>query len=744
MATRRFLRRGRLFPFLCGMAAALLACWFQFSSWPAVAEMRQRLEYLIYDLRFAVLPLKRPEVGHQIVIIDIDERSLREQGRWPWSRRKIGQLVTRLAEEGVVVVAFDIVFSEPERNLALELATFLEEEEALDKPRAQWLNSVSSEVDFDQQLSESLTETDVVLAFFLHASQEDKVGELPPPVLVLSAEQTERIEMPSMRGYTTSLPLLQEVAIGAGSVSIDPDFDGVIRRAPLLLRYGNGLYPTLSLAAAQAYLFSDAPKINIASLGDREAIASVQLTQEITYTDALGRVIVPYRGGRGSFEYISASDVLEKRIEPGHLDSTIALVGTSAIGLADLRSTPLERSFPGVEIHANVLDGILSKDIPARPDWWEGATLILLAASGLLLAALFPFLNPGWLIVIAFMMLGGVVGVNFYLWRELLLDLPLASSLLMVMLVSTANLVIGYLRENNQRRMLKSMFDQYVPPAHIDSMMEGAGSESSFLGESRNMSVLFSDIRSFTTISENLSAVQLKELLNLYFTPITSAIFNHQGTIDKYVGDMVMAFWGAPLKDEKHAVHAIDAALEMLEITERLKPELQARNLPEVRVGIGVNSGDMNVGDMGSTFRRAYTVLGDAVNLGSRLESLTKFYGVKLLVGDETRQQAEDAYTFRLIDRIQVKGKEEAVLAWEPVGRTDQVPAADQERLAAYHAALERYCQRDWDGALRVLAELQKQEPDRLVYGLYQARIGKLRNETLPDNWDGTFRHTSK
>ncbi len=741
---RRFFRRGRGLPQVLGVGAVLLACWFQFSSLPAVEQLRQRLDFLVFDFRFSVMPLQRPEVGHEIVIIDIDELSLREQGRWPWSRGRVAELVTALADLGVVVIAFDIVFAEPERNLARELAGHLAGDSSMTPARAAWLDDAAGKVDFDARLAGALGATDVVLAYFLQAERETRVGELPPPVYALDPSQAQRLAMPAMRGYTASLPQLQEGAITAGSVSIDPDLDGVIRRAPLLLRYGDGLYPSLSLAAAQAYLFADTVDIQIESHGDVDAIASIRLTQETTYTDAEGRVIVPYRGQRGSFRYISASDVLEGRLPAGALDSVIALVGTSAIGLADLRSTPLQRNFPGVEIHANVLDGILSKDIPARPDWWQGATVVLLLSTGFLLMVLLPFLSPAWMTIIAFAMLAGVIGANFYLWQAHLLDLPLASSVLLVMALSTINVVVGFLRENVQRRMLKTMFDQYVPPAHIDSMMDSSGSESSFLGESRNMSVLFSDIRSFTTISENLSAVQLKEMLNLYFTPITEAIFNHQGTIDKYVGDMVMAFWGAPLDDPDHAVHAVTAAFEMLQITEKLKPTLAGRGLPEIRVGIGINSGDMNVGDMGSTFRRAYTVLGDAVNLGSRLEGLTKFYGVQLLVGDETRRAAEQAYAFRLVDRIQVKGKEEAILAWEPVARRDELDEATADRLQRFHAALERYRVRDWDGAEQALRALASEEPGRLLYGIYLSRIQQHREKGVADQWDGTYRHTSK
>jgi len=286
------------------------------------------------------------------------------------------------------------------------------------------------------------------------------------------------------------------------------------------------------------------------------------------------------------------------------------------------------------------------------------------------------------------------------------------------------------------------MFGQYVPPAHIDKMVN-AEDHDAFASDTREMTVLFSDIRSFTSISEGLNAEELKLMLNEYFTPITQIIFENEGTIDKYVGDMVMAFWGAPLEDPDHRLHALEASLAMLEKTEELKAEFKAKGLPEINIGVGLNSGQMNVGDMGSHYRRAYTVLGDAVNLSSRLESLTKFYGVRCLVGEGTIEGIND-YTFREIDRILVKGKEEPVNVFEPIGKTCEVSPEKLKDLESYHSALDLYRSKQWEDAERVFKHLKKQSPDALIYQIYLDRIAENRNKDLPANWDGTFRHTSK
>ncbi len=740
----RWFSRGHGPPILAGLLGSLLIVWFQFTTEPVVVELRNRLEYIVYDLRISLFPVPRPEVGHRIVIVDIDEKSLEAEGRWPWSRAKVARMVTRLAEAGVVVIAFDVVFSEPERNVAVELRESLAGTDVMDPGFVERLEAVAPAVDFDRRLAEHLQETDVVLAYFLHNEQATQVGELPAPVLDLTPEQAARIQVPKMSGYTASLPILQGQALGGGFVSTDPDLDGVIRRSPLVLRYGDALYPSLSLATAQAYLFADDVNVEMVPVGDTLAITSVRLTQETTYTDGKGRVIVPYRGGRGTFDYVSATDVLSGTVGADELEATIVLVGTSAIGLADLRATPVEKNFPGVEVHANILDGLLSKDIPVRPDWERGATLVLMASVGVAMSLILPFLGPGWLTVTGLSVLAGIVAANLHFWQQRLLDLPLSGHVLLVLLLTATNLVIGFLRENTQRRMLKSMFDQYVPPAHIDAMMDEEGSASTFSGDSRNMTVLFSDIRSFTTISEHLSATELKEMLNLYFTPITQTIFDHKGTIDKYVGDMVMAFWGAPLEDSDHATNAVAAGFSMLKITEELKPELEARGLPEIRVGIGINTGTMNVGDMGSTFRRAYTVLGDAVNLGSRLEGVTKFYGVRMLVGEETRKEAGDQFIFRLVDRIQVKGKDEAIAVYEPLGRKGEISLDVQAELDSWHRALEHYVGQRWNRAEDLVRELASSAPDVKLYEIYLERIASLREQDLPEDWDGTFRHLSK
>jgi adenylate cyclase len=423
------------------------------------------------------------------------------------------------------------------------------------------------------------------------------------------------------------------------------------------------------------------------------------------------------------------------------LEGRIALIGTSAVGLVDIRSTPVSSVFPGVEVHASVLAGIIDGRFPFRPPWADGVDIILTLGLGLALALLLPFAS-----VLVYVLASGVaavaaVWINLWLWVDQAFVTSLVGPLLAVVAVTSFNLVYSYFTETLQKRQLKSMFGQYVPPELVEEMSRNPEGISD-AGERREMTVLFCDIRGFTTISEQLTATELKDLLNRFFTPMTEIIFDHRGTIDKYVGDMIMAFWGAPLEDPDHACNAIDAALSMLARTAAMKLELRELGYPEVEIGIGLNTGPMNVGNMGSQFRRSYTVLGDPVNLGSRLEGLTKFYGVRLIVGEQTHA-GQQAFLFRQLDRVRVKGKQETTRIYTPLCRLADATSEVRAELARYEQARRAYIERHWDAAEAGFRALQ-QEDDQVIYRIYLERLARLRAEPPGPDWDGVFVHTSK
>jgi len=727
---------------LIGLLLLALVIALQLSAQVADRSLLNRLDFIWYDWRMWLSAhAERLPQATPIVIADIDEESLKREGRWPWSRDKLARLTQQLTQAGATVIAFDVVFAEPEESAFM---AWLQRQSNAALPPQQ-LKALYERWNPDRRFAEALQSGDSVLGFFFQASAQQRTGQLPRAVAVLptaAATEHKTAVILSQAGYTANIPLIAQSAAGGGFVTTYADADGVIRRTPLIMAHDGKIYPSLALAAAMSFLLVEDLDVQFESIGEVLTVASVTLSDQPIYTDGLGRVLVPYHGKPSPIRYLPAWRVLQETPEQLALDGAIVLVGGSAIGLFDRVNTPLATAFPGVEVQANVVHGLLTNQFPYRPAWEPGATFSQLLLTGLLLTLMMPRRSPSAQAYWSFGTLAGWTGLNLFVWIGSGLDLPLASTYLLVLALAGWFMFEGFVRENRARQVVTSMFGQYVPSAHIDQMLSSPESYS-MDGQSREMTVLFSDIRRFTSISESLSAAELKMLLNFYFTPITEVIFRHGGTIDKYVGDMVMAFWGAPLADAQHRRNAVLAALEMIAVTEHLREELRARNMPEIDIGIGLNTGFMNVGDMGSEYRKAYTVLGDAVNLGSRLESLTKFYGVNILVGAET-VQGTDEIAFRFIDRLQVKGKNEPIDAFEPLGLVSDISAIQREELAHYEAAVDAYRARLWNQAEQGFQQLSELNHGCKLYRVYLQRIQELREQDLPDDWNGTFRHTSK
>jgi len=734
-------------------------------------QLIERLDQVVYDLRFDFANNPAFTNHHTIVIVDYDQKSLEAEGQWPWSRFKLGDLVARLADLGVSIVGFDVFFPEAERNVARELERQLAQDAALQTemaPLVPELQQLSELLDADRYFAQRMQRTDVVLGFSFQRGAPVQSGVLPPSIFDLEEAERWTTAVGEQQGYIGNIAVLQEAARGAGFFDTEADSDGVVRRYPLFMAYAQRLYPSLALEMARLYFFEErfTPVVETDLLAQFNALTGVRMGRVLISTDAAGRVLIPYKGRAGSFPYISATDILHGNLSSEQralLEGSVVLVGTTSTGLYDLRPTPVQSVYPGVEIHATVLDALLdaaprletngggavaiagnetARPFPVRPDWQNGAQRTVIVLLGMALALLYPRLGPGWLAFASVGLVAGLVALNLQLWERYRFDTSLVLLLLLLLLITLINLAHGFLREEHGKKALKEMFGQYVPPAHIDAMLSHP-ERYNFDGESKELSVLFSDIRNFTAFSERLSAVELKTLLNDFFTPLTGIIFEHGGTIDKYVGDMVMAFWGAPLDDPRHREHAVAAALRMLQAVQALKSVFRARGLPEIDIGIGINSGMMNVGDMGSTYRRAYTVLGDAVNLGSRLEGITQAYGVNLLIGENTHA-ALDGVLCRRIDRVSVKGREQPVSIYQPLCLTAEADVALQAAVQEYEQAYQHYLERNWEAAREGFGVLQTREPEAVLYRLYLQRIEVLRRQQLPKNWDGTYSFSSK
>lgn len=417
------------------------------------------------------------------------------------------------------------------------------------------------------------------------------------------------------------------------------------------------------------------------------------------------------------------------------------LVGTTVPGLNDLRATPVNPVYPGVEIHANLIASIIDGDFKARPDFAVGYDLLQVLAVGVLLGLLLPMLGPLWSIVLTLATAAGLGGLNFWLYDSAGMVLPLATALLLVASLFICNLGWGYLFEYRNRKAIVNLFGEYVAPELVAEMAANPASYN-MEGEIRELTVMFSDVRGFTTISESLQPNELREYINVYLTAMSEDIRGNRGTLDKYIGDAVMAFWGAPLALPDHAARAVATALKMQQTALALNEEFARRNWPPLKIGIGLNTGQMRVGDMGSRIRKAYTVMGDAVNLSSRLESITKVYGVGVLVGAATREAAPQ-FAYRELDRVRVKGKHEPVPIYEPLALEQELDAGLREEVAQWHAALALVRAQQWDAAQAALHALQAAQA-RGLYALYLERIAHYRESPPPADWDGVTTFETK
>lgn len=738
-----------------GILITVLVVLFEFGGRGAGAglaptEIAQQLEAVAYDLRLRTFADRENSGQQPVVVVDLDEASLAEVGQWPWPRERVAELLTRLSDAGAAVVAFDVVFSEPETNPVDRVLESVGPD--LTEDAIATLRTRAPALDGDLILAqriEALENTDVAMGVFLGQGQVS-VGARPAALARL--EPGARTTLLRFSNWTGPPPELLASTVTGHVITVPDDLDGVIRRAPLVVRLGDEIVPGLALQVIRRYLLLDELEVEMVRQGDALVPRAVRLGSAVSVPlDARGRVLVPYRGGSFTFPYLPAADVLEGRLDASQrstLEDAIVLVGTSSIGLADLRSTPTARVFPGVEIHATVVDALLeaarrarSPDqrpaFPREPDLADEFTFLGLVVAGVLLSLLMPLLGATAVTAVFVLCSGTWLFLNATAWVTWGLDLPVVSPLLLLLGLTFSYLLRGFLAEASTRRGLKEMFDQYVPPAHIERMLN-SGHVAALEGDSRVMTVLFADIQGFTRMSEGLTAPDVRRVLNEFFTPITRVILDHQGTIDKYVGDMIMAFWNAPLVDANHRENAIEAALAMVRVMDALKSEFESRGLPTVEVGIGLNTGTMNVGDMGSEFRRAYTVLGDAVNIGSRIEGLTRRYGVHVLCGEQTRDEAR-GWVFRFIDRVQVKGASRPLRVYEPVCREEELDEETESRLLRWHAAYWKYTEQDFEGAARDLDALIEEEPACRLYHLYRSRVEEHRDRDLPADWDAAM-----
>jgi adenylate cyclase len=712
-----------------------------------------QLDAIIYDAR---LRLTMPAtLDERIVILDIDEKSLGKLGRWPWSRDKMAGLVDKLfGEYGIVMLGFDVVFAEPDVSSGIRSLESLAKDGALKDNDAfkSEVDKLKPSLDYDARFARSLAGKPVVLGYYLSSEDNaEKNGALPTPVMPGGTFKGRVIDWYQWKGHGGNLPSFQKAALSAGLFNPLVDLDGVVRRVPMLSEYDGQYYESLALAMFRALLGS--PNLEPGYPPERflsknyqglewlemKANAGGQQRSFRVPVDKAVSSLVPYRGRGGpkgnSFRYISLSDVAEGKIEQSQLKGKIALWGTTAPGLLDLRSTPVGEAYPGVEIHANLLAGMLSQNFKEKPPYTIGAEVMLLTIGGLVLALLLPFLSPVRATIVTVAGMAAIVLLNYLVYTQANMVLPLAGSLLMTATLFTLNMAYGYFVESRSKREFTALFGQYVPPELVDEMARDP-SKYSMEPKAAELTILFSDVRGFTTISESLSPGDLAAYINDYLTGMSAVISKNRGTLDKYIGDAVMAFWGAPVPDAEHARQGVITALEMQSVAAQLNEKFRAKGWPTLKIGIGVNSGNVRVGDMGSKVRKAYTVMGDPVNLASRLEGRTKEYGVGILVGEGTEKVVKDV-VFKELDRIRVKGKNEPVAIYEPLCLESEADKKLKDELKLWRDALKAYRAQAWDQVEMNLLNLQRMNPDCYLYEKYAERVIQFRKNPPGPNWDG-------
>ena len=703
-----------------------------------------QMSAILYDYR---LQLTMPRtVDDRIVILDIDEKSLKEEGRWPWGRDRLALLMDKLFDKyGVAVVGFDVVFAEKDESSGLKVLQRLGQNQLKGNTQFQSvLSQVQPQLDYDSLFASNIKNRKVVLGYYLTNQREINIsGSLPEPTFPAGTFKGRQVGFASYTGYGANLPELQKAAASAGHFNPLIDFDGRVRRVPMIAEFDGAYYESLSLAVVRTLLGKTELLPGFAE-SKSEGYAGLEWLQLNTAggqlkipVDSDVSSFVPYRGEEGSFRYISITDVLHDRVDIPLLKDKIVLVGTTAPGLMDLRATPVAKVYPGVEVHANMVSGILDQNLKERPAYMLGAEVVWLLLIGVALSFLLPQLGAIKAILVSAFAVAISAGMSIALWHYGNILMPAADSLIMVTLLFMLNMSYGYFFESRTKKQITGLFGQYVPSEVVDEMVRHPESVS-MQGESREMSILFTDVRGFTTISEGLEPKELSLLMNEFLTPLSKIVYKHRGTIDKYIGDCIMAFWGAPLPDTAHARNAMLAGIEMQAILKTLQPRFKEHGWPEIHVGVGINTGRVSVGNMGSEMRVAYTVMGDEVNLASRLEGLTKHYGVGIIVGDNTRYAVID-FLYRELDHVRVKGKDKPVAIYEPIGLSSEVSKSMQVEIKLFHEMRRLYRKLDWDQAELQLMNLQRMSPDTELYRVYSKRINHYRKNPPPVDWDGVY-----
>jgi adenylate cyclase len=681
----------------------------------------------------------RVKTARPVTIVDIDEKSLTKFGQWPWPRTRIADMINNLTRLGAVAIGFDMVFAEPDRLNPDAVADTMRDLDEATKSRLRALPSN------DQIFADAIKRSRVVLGETGLAGVNPLFDKTLPVTGVATLGEDPQPFLFDFAGLLRNVDTLEATAAGRGLFTIKNERDGIVRRVPMVLLAQGMMMPSLSFEILR--VVTGTPTIIIKS--EKTGIKSVALHGLEVPTDRNGQLWVHFAKQDRSI-YVSAADVLDGNIAPEMIDHKLLLIGTSAVGLNDIKTTPVSSAMPGVEIHAQVLEAALTKALLSEPPY--GIVLEFAAALvlGLLVITFAPMFGPVVLVAIGALFASLLIGASWYFYAQQRLLIDFTYPLLSTTAIYLTLIFSSFVREQAQRRQIRSAFGQYLSPALVEQL--ALSPEKLVLGgEEREMTIMFSDVRGFTAISESYKRDPqgLTALMNRFLTPLTNAILARNGTIDKYMGDAIMAFWNAPLDDAQHQLNACEAAVDMLERIDELNKEreMEAQNgghgyIP-LNVGVGLNTGTCVVGNMGSDLRFDYSVLGDSVNLASRLEGQSKEYGFPIIVGSTTALAVKEKFAILELDFIMVKGKKEPEVIYAIAGREDIAQSGRFQRLRNLTIEmLACYRGRDWEGALAAIERGRGSDEayslERL-YDLYEARIRDHLKSPPPEDWNGAF-----
>tara|TARA_B100001063_G_scaffold204297_1_gene198757 strand:+ start:4941 stop:6965 length:2025 start_codon:yes stop_codon:yes gene_type:complete len=674
----------------------------------------------MFNIRGEVAPK-----SNSVVIIDIDEKSLQSLGQWPWSRDILAKILRNLTNSNIAIIGLDIVFAEEDRTSPHKVFEKLNIEK-------------ENVPNYDFEFAQTVASTPTILGYQFEFQEKKHINKESPSIQTIFIEKNKKLGESYLlegKGTILNIPVIQDNSYSSGFFNNIPDESGIVRSVPLIISYDDEIYPSLALETLRIALGIKRITINY----DENGVKSLQLSDYIIPTDRYGRLIINFRGKEKTFKYISAVDIYNNDFKKEDIKDKIALIGTSAAALMDLRATPFESIFPGVEVHANAIDNIIAKDFLYEPSWVDGANIFIIF---LLVFSIVYLIKKIHLVFIPILIPSLLYFTSYLIYYTLFnygLVLNIFFPLMTIILSAIITIMLQYFYEIKKKDEIKNKFASKVSKDVMEQLLKDVNNNQ-LQAQNKEITVFFSDIRGFTKISEDIKQPDLLvKYINKYMTPMSEIITKNKGTVDKYIGDAIMAYWNAPFDIQNHEDKAVKSALEQLRELNKLNISFKKNNQPLIDIGIGITTGIATVGEIGSIGRSDYTVIGDTINIGSRVESLCKFYGLQLIITNFTKDRLQDTYTFRYVDYVKLKGKDEAIELWEVINTNNNTNNFKKE-LEIYNKAIKLYKEEKLEDAKQIFEKLNKEKPSK-IYKIYLTRCEEYLSN---NNYKKIYKHNNK